>query len=206
MSGDHFNEWVSHVGEWGAYGTETPWYEGICARQLIFPPGWGGDITDSWAQGALTSEAEAARRTEAVQGQFVMSIGSVEGFQNGRKQASIRDSVTFIVARDMGASGNSKLYVPWNLAYPEMCVECCGGGWHASCPWSEVCSLDAENSTDGSDFLEGQLGVAKRFTRHLGGVNIGFADGHARWYNSELACKAAYDGELEGGLWGSSVH
>ncbi|NIQ98595.1 MAG: hypothetical protein GTN78_00110 [Gemmatimonadales bacterium] len=87
------------------------------------------------------------------------------------------------------------------LAYPEMCVACCGGGWWTDCPWSADCSLSYEDG-EGASFLDGDVTIAKqRFSRHLGGVNIGFADGHAAWYPSQEACTQASDGELQGGNW-----
>jgi prepilin-type processing-associated H-X9-DG protein len=38
----------------------------------------------------------------------------------------------------------------------------------------------------------------KEATRHMGGVNLGFLDGHAAWFNSERLLAKYADGELAG--------
>ncbi|NIQ98596.1 MAG: prepilin-type N-terminal cleavage/methylation domain-containing protein, partial [Gemmatimonadales bacterium] len=47
IGGDHFEQWVLHAGEWG-WGTVCPYFH-------VYPPGWGGDITDSFTQGMVHS-------------------------------------------------------------------------------------------------------------------------------------------------------
>ncbi len=60
---------------------------------------------------------------------------------------------------------------------------CYGGIWcqadWENCPWTQQCGIaDQEKFWGDPSFRSG-------FTRHLGGINLGFADGHAAWINSE---------------------
>jgi len=73
------------------------------------------------------------------------------------------------------------------------------------------CSADWSNPGDGSDAWFQCLYVhapgdgsmrdptkRKAYSRHMGGVNMGFLDGHAAWMNSEAVLKAFAEGRLEG--------
>jgi prepilin-type processing-associated H-X9-DG protein len=95
-----------------------------------------------------------------------------------------------------------------DLAYPDvsaMCganpgsVACCGGSWvdWANCSWSQECGASA-------DLNYSETEVRKKYghARHLGGSNVGFADGHAQWYNSEAILNLTPDDGVEdGGAW-----
>jgi prepilin-type processing-associated H-X9-DG protein len=73
------------------------------------------------------------------------------------------------------------------LAYPDLChLECASAvpidlaHWQADwekCPWSQECGAIADMKLDANLRLP--------YARHHGGVNIGFLDGHAAWWNSE---------------------
>jgi prepilin-type processing-associated H-X9-DG protein len=71
------------------------------------------------------------------------------------------------------------LTVPW-LAVPDVCnLPCAGPGcWMAdwaNCPWSQICGAHPEWIADRS--------ILSRKARHLGGSNVGFIDGHAKWFS-----------------------
>jgi prepilin-type processing-associated H-X9-DG protein len=63
------------------------------------------------------------------------------------------------------------------------CDTGCGNSsyYDSACSASQICSFPPEDlskfQTD-STFRE-------KFTRHLGGSNVGFADGHAQWYKAD---------------------
>ena len=60
---------------------------------------------------------------------------------------------------------------PASMAFPEACgVQFCGACCEIGCYYPEFWS-DPE--------------IRKGYTRHLGGSNIGFADGHAKWFPAE---------------------
>ncbi len=40
--------------------------------------------------------------------------------------------------------------------------------------------------------------LSRQYTRHFGGVNVGFLDGHAAWWHAERMRAALRDGEMTG--------
>ncbi len=142
-----------------------------------WPPGWGGDCTDTVAQDNLRASGSGA---------FAPSINVSQ--QRGLKMATVQDPVRFVVVGE----GSWPIGDPVSLAYPDamaMCganpgsIDCCGGNWvdWTNCEWSVECG--AAHDLNYSD-----AEIRKTFgrARHLGGVNVGFADGHAAWFNSEV--------------------
>ena len=85
------------------------------------------------------------------------------------------------------------------VAFPETCGIATSTppctGWVPGDPTYSPWEPDEESvyyaHIDGSDLRDAN--VRKRFTRHLGGVNVGFADGHATWINSEALLKKVAD-------------
>jgi len=151
-----------------------------------FPPGWGGEITDSYTQGYVsfyTGSGGAAAKS------FVQNLGGV-GENYGLKESEIPDSVRWLAVTEIGLSDSQ-----WEMAqvaYPEICQwQCTTCSWYLgdengwcrdvcsdSCTWVNDCR--AGSTTFGTD-----PNVRKPYSRHLGGVNLGFADGHAAWWPSE---------------------
>ena len=65
-------------------------------------------------------------------------------------------------------------------AYPEICQMAC----------ANPCGTDWEENPDAVDVyadpkMATDVGLRKPYARHFGGVNLGFLDGHASWWNSE---------------------
>jgi hypothetical protein len=169
---------LSHQDEWGCYGS-------ICTG--TFPPGWGGDVTDSWAQQVCpTSRTETSG---GVVGAFEQTLGYPEQFEV--KTSAMDDPAKFLVVGETGAIDT--LWDAAQVAYPDVCGLGCtlvgGVCWwdsritHAdwvNCSWSQECGAgDLRLGTD----VEYRKKFAK--ARHLGGDNLGFADGHATWMNAE---------------------
>jgi prepilin-type processing-associated H-X9-DG protein len=69
-----------------------------------------------------------------------------------------------------------------NVAYPDMChgVTCCPDD---ECGVDLNCTFTSENYKNATS--------RKAFARHLGGVNLGFLDGHVKWWNSEALMQAS---------------
>jgi prepilin-type N-terminal cleavage/methylation domain-containing protein/prepilin-type processing-associated H-X9-DG protein len=185
-------DWLGYLmrneGMWG-----KPSDEGLGPCNVgAYPPGWGGDITDSLTQGgARTNSAGGAAKGNKV---FETTIGTSARENMGRKLASIEDPVWFIIAGDMGANNATGSWAhAQGLAYPEVCktscsqpgsdgAELCGcaADWE-ECPGTADCGLNADLV---SKFWD-DPSVSSKYTRHLGGSNIGFADGHAAWMNAQ---------------------
>jgi prepilin-type N-terminal cleavage/methylation domain-containing protein/prepilin-type processing-associated H-X9-DG protein len=197
-------DWLGYLqANEGSWGGGFPW--GPCA--WCWPPGWGGAVTDSIAQQqlgiAFTQLSVGDERAQDTLRAFTQSVGCPEW--HGTKLAAVDDPVQFIVCCDGGSLSNPGS--PGTVAYPDMCcAECagvnyiCWGGW----PPIEDCGIGGAAcgpcwSVHGSPawYEEGRERF-KRATRHLGGVNLGFLDGHAAWWNSERMLAAYAEGEIDG--------
>ena len=135
-----------------------------------FPSGWGGDVTDSIGQQA--SNIQAANHP----GAFVCTIGVNGHDTNDLKTSQINDPAWFLVVADATAFGN-RFSSTRNVLY-QLCAPCGRTqDWFDMCPWIEQCTL---HDYQVDQFTTDPTFRAK-YTRHLGGSNLGFADGHASW-------------------------
>jgi len=167
---------LAHESEWGCYGT-------ICHG--TFPPGWGGDITDSWTQKSCGIDRVNGPKSTGV---FEQGIGTSEDYD--LKMSQVEDPAKHWAVGDVGVEGTT-----WDAsraAYPDLCklrcADCAGMknvNWEG-CPSSQNCGA-------GDPALANDPEWRKKFARHLGGVNAGFLDGHAAWMPSEAV------------LWGTTV-
>ena len=160
-------KWLrDHEGMWGRNNSncDTSGGGGPCC--VGWPSGWGGTITDSITQMALAGGETGA---------FIENIGTTShpapsfsfGPQNcGLKTSQIDDPSWFVVCAD--SLWNDVEY-PSAVAYPEICgtIGICEGG----------CSSEANfwNDTE----------VRKKYARHMGMSNLGFADGHGAAFAAE---------------------
>jgi len=139
-----------------------------------FPTGWGGTVTDSVTQFMEVSYLGGGY--DAVEGVFGGSIGVKEGASSSLKTSQINDAGRYVVCGDSTSQQmwNSRLDV-WQVCTVGGCAD-----W-SNCSWSRLCGLSPEVAkqfwTDPS--------FRAKYARHLGGSNIGFADGHAAWWHGE---------------------
>jgi len=190
--------WLGYLkatqGSWGYDLPNCP--GGPCC--FAWPPGWGGSVTDSIAQ-----QSRAGANTQS----FEISIGTSESLQVGEvKLVQIDDPVHFVLCADAGAQEFS--WMASMVAYPDACktgcgptvpvAQCCSADW-VNCPESQACGVDW---TIKKDFFGSE--EAKGYTRHLGGSNLGFADGHAQWMSAGAIIRESptYDDNNAGTLRG----
>jgi prepilin-type N-terminal cleavage/methylation domain-containing protein/prepilin-type processing-associated H-X9-DG protein len=195
---DWFTYWRVNEGAWGP---PADWV-GLC--NWAWPAGWGGGVTDTVVQGVLATEW--GNVSAGGQKPFVQSIAVRADWDV--KLVEIDDPVKYTVCADGGSNVQDQNV--GNLAYPDICCAECGGiywdlGWPtiddpiagtytcpsgAYCPecWATHASLPWYRDPD-------RMSAS---TRHLGGVNIGYADGHASWLNSRRVLTLYADGELLG--------
>jgi prepilin-type N-terminal cleavage/methylation domain-containing protein/prepilin-type processing-associated H-X9-DG protein len=142
-----------------------------------YPPGWGGDITDSVRQGTSAEGPGAFHNS--------INVNSVRDISTSQ----MVDVSRYVVVGEVPVG--LPFSVPSEVAYPDafaMCgaspdsIACCGGNWvdWANCAWSRDCGADKH-----LNFADPQIRKTYGKPRHLGGANLGFADGHAKWFNSE---------------------
>jgi len=110
---------------------------------------------------------------------FRQSYGIKMGENYDRKLATVEDPVSYVIIGDGGAQIND--LTVGTLAWPDICQGDCAVD---VCSWADW-SIPSETifpPGDGSFFKDPN--VAARFTRHLGGSNLGFLDGHVQWVNA----------------------
>jgi len=153
-----------------------------------FPPGWGGSITDSGLQGHCTGDADAGGS-----GAFRQSISN-PCILRGRTPGSTHDVAKLVVCGDNSDSVES-MYSS-DYAYPDYRIprwplntDGCGGHTGSGHCDEDSCGNYgvADQCTPLAMCFGGDGRIAKdpsyrkTFARHLGGDNLGFADGHAQW-------------------------
>jgi len=212
---DWFGYLRTTAGLWGPDGGELGLYP--CASST-FPRGWGGPITDSIAQSAAGKSTPVDFQHEGNLGAwgkepgkpFKMSINvnGWPGLNLDMKLVSVQDPVKYAICGDGCVEiGNMK---PGNTAYPDICaLEClscdfveadqtsAAGMWD----WTECPEYLASGCTPIFAYPEmiTSASLRKPYARHLGGVNLGFFDGHAAWWNSErLLAECASEAEQTG--------
>jgi prepilin-type N-terminal cleavage/methylation domain-containing protein/prepilin-type processing-associated H-X9-DG protein len=168
-----------------------------------FPTGWGGSVTDSVTNRVWCSATGP--------GAFEMSIGTA-GSCLDLKTSQINDPARRVVVADAGMNYVIGFDRTSAIAYPDVCrID------HTAC--SESCGNCAGIADSGCcdrDYCSPRRGDWRAATdptyrkehwppRHLGGSNVGFADGHASWMGSEAilfggqtSWRGIGTGELEG--------
>jgi prepilin-type N-terminal cleavage/methylation domain-containing protein/prepilin-type processing-associated H-X9-DG protein len=196
----HPGGWLQYMkdteGMWGAYSPNGR----IGPCMLDWPTGWGGVVTDSAVQGGL------AEWWGEGSGVFFFSIdANLSKTTATMSLSSMNDPAKFVAVQDAGFHNPLPVTV-LRLAYPdvnamaEACEDPPGGGDWENCSWSRDCS--SGTGEYGILWLT-DAGYRRKFTRHLGGSNIGFADGHAKWYKAEDII--AHAPKYKCGCWGGGL-
>jgi prepilin-type N-terminal cleavage/methylation domain-containing protein/prepilin-type processing-associated H-X9-DG protein len=181
-------------GSWGRTASTS----GPC--NIAWPTGWGGTITDSILQNGDTGSSSS--------GAFELGVNvNVNQWNAGLSTSQMGDPSWYVACGDSG--GRTDRMDPALLAYPDVCILACASPncWQAdwdNCSWTRDCGARLETKKD----KEG----LKRFARHMGGSNVGFMDGHARWFAAQAilnasprwACGCWGGGLVEGQLKGFS--
>ena len=137
-----------------------------CDGGIVFPPGWGGGVTDSLLQGSVYNYGTAG--TDEVKA-FRYAI-QPNMYMTGRKFVTIEDPVATLIIIENSMVQMSEAISGASLAYPDVCspAGCMAG--------EEEWNMNLDRRSDET--------WLKSHTRHLGGSNLGFADGHAKWMSA----------------------
>jgi len=194
--------WIVPGPDWFGYlqSTEGLWGTkkaggGPCS--VAWPTGWGGDVTDSIVQERLAAGYE----TSAAHGAFVQSIGTM--LRMGVKLVSVNDPVNYHILADCGVTNDD--FSIATLCWPDICAMECSNeicGWSGGEGWDVMsddscCGDDAYSYAPFNGAFLKNPELRKPYSRHLGGINVGYLDGHASWISSEGMLAKIKDGELE---------
>ncbi|MFB3879760.1 MAG: prepilin-type N-terminal cleavage/methylation domain-containing protein [Armatimonadota bacterium] len=206
LPGPDWFDYVQHtMGQWGAdRDIQGP----FCS--VTFPPGWGGEVTDSIGQQALagTNISDSESQTVNSSKAFVFSVATPEYWVSDKKLASVQRAAEFIIVAEAGVAPTEAGGGFGVTAYPDICcAECSGINWIA---WGwPVVDSSGNTTCPNGDYcpdcwaLHANLDWArdssrqKASARHLGGVNIGFLDGHATWLPSQRLMNMGAEGTFE---------
>jgi len=197
----------STEGQWGE-GSANGYGFGMCG--VTWPPGWGGEITDSIAQQSLAglNIIDASNRGTIKNKAFIQTVAVNSGYAQELKMAAVNDPVRYVIAADGGVLID--ICGPGTLAYPDLCcTECAGVNWYGwgwpqvdvgtgttTCPTGEWCP-DCW-AAHGSYEWVGDPDARRGSARHLGGNNLGFLDGHASWLPAQRILSMIGEEELDG--------
>ncbi len=178
--------WLGYLkspeGEWGwLSGDEYPYTIEPCRG--AFPPGWGGDVTDSFVQQrmAVAGAGLYGAGREGSSSATELTIACAEATLTGKKMAQLENPTNWVVAGDsFGIRLGAPIYTIFEVC--RFFPTCDPDTAYATsdCPWSLQCGLTYDQAVQFGDDRTFQ----KRYIRHLSGVNLAFADGHASWWNA----------------------
>jgi prepilin-type N-terminal cleavage/methylation domain-containing protein/prepilin-type processing-associated H-X9-DG protein len=197
---DWFTYVVANQDQFYCAANEDGLYD-IC--YYTYPAGWGGVVTDTILQGRLGVVGPEGSSPELKA--FNQSIAFNEIDMAGLKLVSVEDPVKFMIVFDSGVQAQ-QLNIGV-VAYPDICCAICSGvkglAWFGdvNCPDGTWCDPDCFAVHAHYDWANDPRAKSAS-ARHLGGVNVGFLDGHAAWINSQALISAWAEGDLEGvGNW-----
>ncbi len=192
----------AHEGEWGQDLPLGP----VCFYSS-FPSGSGGVVTDSILQQLGAGTGDEQPWVSAPQGTFVQSIGTMKNNLQDMKLVSVQNVTMLPVAADCPPSAQW-MTIP-RIAYANVCcAECAGCQWGGGCNagdgpsglcWGDdAAGLNCFNNIHVHRAWARDPKRKSAAARHLGGTNIGFADGHATWWSAQALLAASDDARFEG--------
>ncbi len=162
----------------------------VCIGEGVYPPGWGGDITDSFLQGLVRASDKTGVTVTGRGGKAFrqsVSMNYMPWLYYGNEVDWTSDLANTIVCGDGGVVDSTS---PGGLAYPDICAaECgnywCGGAWDPeSMAYNPALPTECGAVHASPSMIRNQA-LLMPYTRHQGGTNIGYADGHAAWMSSQ---------------------
>jgi prepilin-type N-terminal cleavage/methylation domain-containing protein/prepilin-type processing-associated H-X9-DG protein len=173
-------EYVNGSADWWTEAVNN-WGDCYCACSEYWPNGWGGTVTDS----IIPPGAEA---TPGLGGAFENDYCTPEavngplGFRE-LSDSAIPDASKYLVIAERGWNGTYDRVE--KIAYPDVC----------RITWGSVVERPDNCGGDGdppNEITPDEIGAfwhdatwRNRYTRHMGGNNLGFADGHAKWFPAD---------------------
>jgi prepilin-type N-terminal cleavage/methylation domain-containing protein/prepilin-type processing-associated H-X9-DG protein len=165
-----------HENEWGNPDAGAI-VEGPCFGGG-WPSGWGGMVTDSVLQGQLAYNRGSATEAKTLKA-FAQSIGTNPVPGDEVKAFAVQNAAWYIVCGDAGQN-------PFDLCIckliaPDHCYLGCTG--HPECCGDATKECGIEADCFAQNIVKQDPDELKRLARHLAGSNLGFLDGHSKWFS-----------------------
>jgi prepilin-type N-terminal cleavage/methylation domain-containing protein/prepilin-type processing-associated H-X9-DG protein len=181
-------EYVVGPTDWITSLQAHPW-DCWCPCSQYYPNGWGGAVTDSVNQpgNAATPGANGAFEADYCTPEAVNGALSFRELST----SAVQDAAKYLVIAERGWNGSYDRVE--KIAYPDVCRISWNANLNRGCDgdgdFPNLITIDQINK------FWGDSGWRKEFTRHMGGNNIGFADGHAKWFAADAMMSMANDQE-----------
>ena len=205
--GDWMGYLNANIGSWGDAVETGPCYENV------FPSGWGGAVTDSVLQQTLAGPGiQGGSGTSAASKTFVQGYSTGEQNFYDAKMVSYQDVAHVPVIADGGTKAG--FLSIGTMAYADTCCAECSGilgvAWYGdtACPTGDWCEEECF-ALHAHYAWAADPNTKRASARHLGGTNIGWADGHASWSAAQRLIAMAEERDIEGvgaicATWGTS--
>jgi len=180
----HYPGVVMPYPNWFQQFSDPAKHYGACCD--LWPTGWGGTATDT-----NQNVCAAGQKPSADTGAVEFGIAMYEHL-HGKSVSIVNDPAKHVVVSDAPTE-------PWwgmaeQLAFPDVCrarwggdVDYgCGADW-VNCSTTQSCGISLAVVTK----FWTDASYRTQCARHLGGSNIGFADGHAAWWAADAIVAAA---------------
>ena len=180
-------DWWTYMIDQG--GKNLCWGLGPCATQ--YPSGWGGSVTDGIIQQTCAIDASS----NASNGAFVQNIGVPDAREMSTSEMD--DTSKFVVCADCGTT--RMFWAATQIAYPDTCAIYCSANMSYN---GMSCTAKTQGCTTAKDCFgpdhpsivwDAAARKQYAYSRHMGGSNLGFADGHAKWFSGEAILTGASD-------------
>ena len=178
------------VGDWWQWVGPYSGVDGCCTCNTWWPVGWGGDVTDSTHGGTYVSWDEMAANQTGFVIDYRMPTYS-DASLVGKKFAAVENAAKLVVVAE---APRMDAWAAFQISYPDTCRMSIEDYWlERDGLYDDTCA--------NNDHEEGWItrfwtepDFRKQYARHLGGNNLAFADGHAKWWPAEAMLNAfSYD-------------
>ncbi len=194
---DHISYLRANEGAWGKNSSPEV---GPCNN--AWPNGWGGAVTDSILQQRYAAPMYGVGFDGYAAKTFVQGLGVPLEVYHDLKLVEVQDPVNFVIVYEVGTASGSCNGILGVAAYPDICQAACAtcgcADWENADMVESIgdCGLFNVAPNNGRMYTDDEF--ASQYTRHLGGVNLGFLDGHATWMMSKLLVAKYADGDIQG--------
>ena len=169
------------IGNWFDWVGPKSGVNGCCTCTNWWPAGWGGTLTDSTNFGTGISYDWDTGNPSGFEYNYGVPTYS-DADMCGKNLSTINDPTKLIVISE---APRLDAWSAVQIAYPDTCRADITDYWlERDGHYDQTCANNDHEEGWITKFWT-QPDFRKQFARHMGGDNLGFADGHAKWWPAE---------------------